>query len=137
MNMKRKTKRVTIACLLIGFMACTKVEDKTAATLAPILNNESYLVVEYTNPGSGAIDVATNQFIDIKFNKAINDQRCIGAFTITPFVVGLFSVYDSLLEFQPDGGLTTGTYVVEISKDCEDLENRDLHTEYTFSFAVQ
>lgn len=128
----------SLCLLMICFWAgaCTEVEDEAAGVLAPVLNNEEYLSVLYTAPDEGEQQVSRGTSVEIMFNKEINVQRCIAGFSITPYVIGSFMHYGSLLTFNPDGGLADGTYVVEISKDCEDLEGRDLLILFTLTFYV-
>lgn len=129
---------IMINLILMSLALCNKVEDKSMELLVPVVaaQQEEYLKVVDSNPVAGALNVDGAQDIVIVFNQDIEAQKCTGAFSITPFTVGNFSVAQAILTYNPQGTLADGTYVITITKDCEDLVGRDLVNEYTLSFGV-
>lgn len=121
--------------VISGLMACSKIEDELDA-LVPLLDDDEILEVVSSVPVSGATGISGDQTIYVLFNKTIDSNKCSAAFSISPSTTGSTRAAGNALEFNPDKDLSDGSYTYTISKDCEDLESRDLFREYSATFSV-
>lgn len=118
------------------FIHCSKLENKFKNWI-PLDNNPASPKVLYSIPSPGQTGVLRDQKIVMTFNKPIDEQSCIGAFSVQPGVTGLFEINGSSLTFTPNkrwqGGIT---YLVNLSNRCEDQDGRDLEKPYSISFPL-
>lgn len=130
-------KKLTAFIILAAGMqaACSKAED-ALGMLAPLAGDNLNPRVVASVPAASQIGVAPAQIVQLYFNKTMHSQRCIGAFSISPTVVGYTSVVDQVLTFAPNSVFSTGTYSMTLTRDCEDEEGRDLETTFNASFYV-
>lgn len=127
--------RSLLFLLVIAAVSCSKAEDQLSA-LAPIFGDGQSPQVIGAVPYPGQVGVVPSASVSILFNKAMNSQRCSGAFSISPSATGATVVAGNALLFTPGQNLATGTYNVTLSTSCEDLEGRDLEAAYSGSFVV-
>ncbi|MGQ2800050.1 Ig-like domain-containing protein [Leptospira santarosai] len=127
---------IIVFCLSSFLIGCSKLENKFKNWI-PLDNNPASPKVVYSIPSPGQTGVLRDQKIVMTFNKPIDEQSCIGAFSVQPGVTGLFEINGSTLTFTPNkrwqGGIT---YLVNLSNRCEDQEGRDLEKPYSISFSV-
>lgn len=94
------------------------------------------LFVVSTNPTQNQSDVSAEQNIEIIFSKTIHPGRCTSAFTLNSENDGEIIAGGNALKYLPNSSLGTGSHVVELTTDCEDLSGADLLTPLTYSFNV-
>ena len=129
-----------LACAVALFVLwsstnCGKVEDKLAL-FNPVFGSDELPKVVSSNPVPGQEGVGTDATITVLFNKTVRTQECTQAFRIQPSALGFFQVAGPVLTFKPSAPLSAGTHVFTISKECEDMDGRDIDPVYTASFAV-
>ncbi|MBE7439211.1 MAG: Ig-like domain-containing protein [Spirochaetales bacterium] len=130
-----KKYRVIVFFLFIC-TSCTPIEEGLSRLIEPILGEGEVPRVLFSFPHPGQKNVSERQQIGIFFNREMQSQRCIGAFGMQPFTLGFFDVAGPQLLFTPANPFKKGTYVFNMTKQCEDLNGRDLETGYIASFAV-
>jgi len=124
----------TIALLTI--LSCSKLEDKLRF-LNPELGTDEAPRVVGSTPVPGQKGVQKDQAIEIVFSKDMNQQNCIGAFSIQPALPGVFDVSGPVFRFTPSQPFQNGeTYLFSMNRQCEDVSGRDLAENYYASFAV-
>ena len=121
--------------IIASLASCKKVEDKMGL-LAPVFNDGNQPKVISSVPAPGSVGLASSQNVAIFFNKTVDSQKCTKAFSIAPNVSGVTQVFGSVLNFAPGQTMATGTYNATLTTVCEDLEGRDLESQYNISFAV-
>lgn len=128
----------SLAALLLAAVClwrCSEAEDALSG-LTPILGDSQYLNVLGSLPFPGQVNVTPTTKLTFTFNKSFDTQKCISALTVIPATAGFYLAGGNVLEFTPNAQLSAGIYTATLSKDCEDLDGRDLEREFTTSFAV-
>lgn len=126
----------SILCFSLFLISCSEYENKFKNWI-PSDNNPASPKVMYSIPAPGTTGIPKDQKIIIVFSKPIDEQSCIGAFSVQPSTLGLFEINGSILTFtasQPwQGGIT---YLANLTNRCEDEEGRDLAKPYAIDFSV-
>ncbi|MEM7181064.1 MAG: Ig-like domain-containing protein [Spirochaetota bacterium] len=135
--MKKNNKYlVLVSFLLIVLSACNKVEDGLKPFFPRIESSDAPKVIA-SIPAQNATGVAENQEIIITFNKNINQQSCINAFSIQPTITGLYTFLGPVMSFKASENFRGGvTYVATLSTRCEDENGRDLNEPYAINFTT-
>jgi hypothetical protein len=120
---------------LLALAQCSKAED-ALKLLAPIAGDDLGPHVVASVPVASQIGVPNTQVVQVYFDKTMNSQRCISAFSISPSIVGYTTVVDQVLTFAPNSIFNTGTYTMTVTRDCEDTTGRDLAQTFQSSFYV-
>ncbi len=92
-----------------------------------------------TNPASGAIGVAADAKVVVKFSRYMDRADTQGAFTISHGNPGTFawSASDTIMTFTPGADLPYGALVsFEISKTAQSAEGFAMKTDYASSFRI-
>ncbi|TGL87864.1 Ig-like protein [Leptospira congkakensis] len=87
-------------------------------------------------PNLDAIDVDPKAMISIVFSHPMSIQSCVSGFSLEPPVRGSFETTDISLKFIPKAELSSGGYIVRLTKQCEDKSGKDLDRVYTIPFRV-
>ncbi|MCE9501755.1 MAG: Ig-like domain-containing protein, partial [Leptospira sp.] len=118
------------------YFSCNNVEDKLKA-LAPPSESPGAPKVVSSLPAANQDGVDKNQALIFTFNKEVDPQTCMNAFTMQPPITGLYDFTGPIMKFKPSAKLRGGiTYVASLSRRCEDKEGRDLEAPYSVSFTV-
>jgi len=134
--MKKKSLVASIFAIAVTILSCSNIENRTKKFF-PNLNSTEAPKVMYSIPSQNQTGVPKDQTILIQFNKDIDQSSCTNAFYIQPPVSGLFEFTGSTMKFKASEYLKGGiTYVVNVSKTCEDKEGRDLDKAYSINFSI-
>lgn len=122
--------------LLASLLSCSNIENKFKHWI-PNDNSRNAPKVISSIPSPNAEGVAKDQPVVFTFNKEIEQQSCIGAFSIQPPISGLFEFTGTVMKFKPSSKFRGGiTYVINLSRRCEDKEGRDLEKAYNINFTA-
>jgi hypothetical protein len=87
-------------------------------------------------PANGDKNLPRSQKISILFDRPMNINSCLQAFSIQPSVRGFFDSDDTSIRFTPSTQLEQGTYTLNITKFCEDKNGRDLKEIFSINFTI-
>ncbi len=126
-----------VAVSLSAFASCKAVEDAFADFLPVVGGGEDPPRVTGSSPAPGQRGVHKDSPVILTFNKRIEQQKCIGAFTIQPPLPGVFDFTASEMIFTSSRQFRGGeTYIVSLTQDCEDANGVDLEEQYNASFST-
>ena len=135
MKLPRLIALAATAWLLISGPRCSEaVSDEIFG--APLFGAGDAPRVVNSTPVTGSVGVTRNQVLTLEFKKPLNSAKCSAAFSLTPNVTGYGRVFGNYFLFSPNTLLSEQSYVMTMSKDCEDAEGRDLLDAFYAEFAV-
>ncbi len=87
-------------------------------------------------PATGDKNLPRTQKIAIIFDRPMNINNCMLAFSVSPAVRGYFETTDTTLTFTPSSQWDFGSYTYTITKACEDKNGYDLKDVFTANFSI-
>lgn len=132
-----KTIQISFLALIFSiFSQCSEYENRFK-NLFPTDNSPAQPKVIASLPSPGQRNVPKNQKIIITFNKEVDSQTCISAFSMQPNTTGLFEFTGPVMTFTPSREFSGAiTYVANLTNRCEDKNGRDLESNYFIDFSV-
>ncbi|BDA77825.1 hypothetical protein LPTSP3_g07550 [Leptospira kobayashii] len=131
-----KIIRIIILGIMLFLIQCSGAEN-AFKNFIPTDNSPAAPKVIASLPAPGQTGVPKDQKIIITFNKEVDKQSCIAAFTMQPPATGLFDVTGNVMTFTPSRQFSGAiTYVANLSNRCEDKNGRDLEQSYNIDFSV-
>lgn len=122
--------------LFSGFAGCKSIEDAFAGFL-PVLGGSDAPRVMSSLPTPGQRGVQKDSPVLLTFNKRIDQQKCIGAFSVQPPLPGVFDFTEKEMIFTSSRQFRGGeTYIISLTQDCEDNDGVDLAEQYFASFST-
>lgn len=121
--------------LMLAMSHCSSNLGSLEEWLGVLKAEDSPKVILF-NPTSDAIGVDPKTTVSIVFSKPMSIQSCVSAFSLEPQVRGIFETTDTTLNFFPKEELSSGGYIVRLTKQCEDKEGKDLDRIYVVPFRV-
>ncbi len=131
-----KIKATNAICFFFFLLNCSKLENDLK-NLIPTDNSPAAPKVIASFPAPGQTGVAKDQKIIITFNKEVDKQSCIAAFSMQPSTTGLFEFNGPIMTFTPSRQFSGAiTYIATLTNRCEDSNGRDLEEPYNIDFSV-
>ncbi|WP_244279893.1 Ig-like domain-containing protein [Leptospira brenneri] len=122
-------------CLGLVFFGCSSKFGSLEDWLG-VLNGEKTPTVLSFTPNAEAQNVDPKTTVSIVFSHPMSIESCVSAFSLEPQVRGSFETSEISIKFTPKEELTSGGYIVRLTKQCEDKSGKDLDRVYTVPFRI-